>query len=228
MVDSDMAERLSLARKKAGFESARAAAQAFGWKESTYAAHENGQNGIKPDIASRYSRAFRVSPAWLLTGEGAAESSVNEIPVMGYIGAGAEIMPEFEQVPYDGLYQVELPFMIPDELVAFEVQGPSMLPRYDEGDVIICYRESRRPIEALLGEEVAVRTEDGRRFLKRILRGHKSRTYNLESFNARTMESVKIDWVGEIWMTVRTGQIRRIEQRERGALARQRATASRA
>ncbi len=41
----------------------------FGWNYDTYAQHENGTRGIGR-AADRYAAAFRVSEAWLLTGEG--------------------------------------------------------------------------------------------------------------------------------------------------------------
>lgn len=66
----EMADRLRAAREAAGYERAADAVHAFGWKPSTYFAHENGQNGFKKAAAQKYAQAFRVSAAWLLTGEG--------------------------------------------------------------------------------------------------------------------------------------------------------------
>ena len=90
-----------------------------------------------------------------------------------------------------------------------------MFPRYDPGDVILVYKEQQRPATAFLGEEAAVRTTDQRRFLKRLMRGAEPSTFNLESWNAPTIESVQLAWIGEIYMTVRSGQISRMNERER-------------
>lgn len=69
--DKDTAAyRLMQARQKAGFEKPMDAVSRFGWAQSTYMAHENGQNGIRPDAAKRYADAFHVDAGWLLTGEG--------------------------------------------------------------------------------------------------------------------------------------------------------------
>lgn len=95
-----------------------------------------------------------------------------------------------------------------------------MLPRYDDGDVVLVYSEQLRSTESLLGEECAVRTTSGVRYLKRLMRGRSPRRFNLESWNAKTIEDVEIDWIGEIYLTVRAGQLRRIEARERAASAR--------
>jgi hypothetical protein len=63
------ARRLQEAREKAGFASAKAAATRFGWSPDSYHQHENGQRGITR-VAAKYAKAFKVSEAWLLTGDG--------------------------------------------------------------------------------------------------------------------------------------------------------------
>ncbi len=144
-------------------------------------------------------------------GEAPAEGRQSVVPIMGYIGAGSEIEPEFEQSPPEGYSQVELPFTLPAEMVGFEVTGTSMMPAYDAGDVVVCYREQRRSVDSLLGKDAVVRTADGMRYLKRIARGAKRGTYNLESWNAPTIEGAVIEWVGEIIATVAADAWRRID-----------------
>ena len=73
-----MNERLKEARLKAGYKTAAAAIDACGWPSSTYRAHENGQNGYKANDAKLYGQAYRVSPSWLLLGEGDALPSPKE------------------------------------------------------------------------------------------------------------------------------------------------------
>lgn len=68
-VKPDYAVRLTLARRKAGFKTAKAAALFHGWNKETYPQHENGTRGITR-MAKRYAKAFKVSEAWLLTGTG--------------------------------------------------------------------------------------------------------------------------------------------------------------
>lgn len=65
-----MNDRLKSARKSAGFPTATSAIDHFHWSSSTYRAHENGQNNFKVEDATKYGKAYGVSAAWLLTGEG--------------------------------------------------------------------------------------------------------------------------------------------------------------
>src|SRR3981189_2382160 len=83
---------------------------------------------------------------------------LNSVPIMGRVGAGAVIEPEHEQVPPEGLGEIELPFPISEETIAFEVAGDSMLPKYENGDVIVGLRENRQSLSSFYGEEAAVNT----------------------------------------------------------------------
>ncbi|SDP09180.1 LexA family transcriptional regulator [Phyllobacterium sp. OV277] len=119
------------------------------------------------------------------------------VPVMGYLGAGAEVMPDFEQVPHEGLDQIEVPFDMPDDMIAFVVRGDSMLPVFKDGHVVVVYRDQKKPLESFYGQEAAVRTTDGRRFIKTVMRGAPG--INLFSWNAAPIENVRLDWIGEIF-----------------------------
>lgn len=183
----------------------------------------NTERGASIRTLSKLAPVLETTAEYLLSGIGEGETGWSAVKGVGYIGAGAQIEPDFEQVPPEGLFTVDVPFAVPEDIVAFGVKGDSMLPRYDDGDVVLVYREQQRAPESLIGEEVAVRTTSGHRYLKRLMRGPHKRRFNLESWNARTIEDVEVEWIGEIYLTVRAGQIRRIEARERSAAARRKA-----
>jgi repressor LexA len=135
---------------------------------------------------------------------------LNSVPIMGRVGAGAVIEPENEQVPPEGLGEVELPFPISEETIAFEVAGDSMLPKYENGDIIVVYRDQHHPLTSFYGEEAAVRLKSGERYLKTIERGKTANFVNLTSFNAKPINGVKLEWIGEICVTLPRGQIERL------------------
>jgi repressor LexA len=141
---------------------------------------------------------------------------LNSVPIMGRIGAGAVIEPEHEQVPPEGLGEIQLPFPIAEETIAFEVSGDSMLPKYENGDIIVVYREQRHPISSFYGEEAAVRLKTGERYLKTVERGKSPSVVNLTSFNAKPINGVKVEWIGEICLTLPRGQIARMKAKAAG------------
>ena len=118
---------------------------------------------------------------------------------MGRIGAGAEILPEFEQLPPEGLYEIDVALPLSPDTIAFVVEGDSMWPRYNAGDVVVCSEAEHDPA-LITGREAAVRTGDGKRFLKTIRRGSAQNTYDLESHNAPPIRGVTIAWAAPILM----------------------------
>lgn len=139
------------------------------------------------------------------------EVDVGSVGVMGRVGAGSIIEPEMEQIPPEGLYSVTLPFPVPAEMLGFVIDGDSMYPKYDPGDVIVVYKEQRLDVPAYIGQLVVVLTEDGRRYLKKLFSGTKRGLYRLESFNAAPIHDVSITWVGEIYATLPAIQVFRPE-----------------
>jgi hypothetical protein len=79
----EQGSRLRKARKDAGYRSARSAALANNWAESTYRAHEGGTRTIGQDDAEAYAKRLRhkgvaVTAAFILFGEERASTASSE------------------------------------------------------------------------------------------------------------------------------------------------------
>lgn len=123
--------------------------------------------------------------------------SKSYVPLMGYIGAEAKIKPDIGLMPADGLGVIEVPFQMPANMIAFRVRGDGMLPVYQDGNVIFVYKYQKKPLEEFYGENAVVCTDSGERFIKTITRGADGA--NLVSWNAKVIENVKVNWIGEIF-----------------------------
>lgn len=88
----ELHERLVAARKQAGFDSAREAAEAVGVPYPTYAGHENGSSGFRADKGELYARRFKVRFEWLMRGSG---------PMVDLATRHREILEIFDSLPAD-------------------------------------------------------------------------------------------------------------------------------
>lgn len=123
MIDTrpDYAQRLEQARKKRGFTSARAASEFFGWVYETYIQHEQGIRGISR-AAGKYAKAFRVSEAWLLTGEGQPGSDLI-VPHLSWVSAGTMTR---DDIADEAIGTIEVAGLPPGDWFALTVHGTSM------------------------------------------------------------------------------------------------------
>ncbi|MDJ1632698.1 XRE family transcriptional regulator [Rhizobium rhizogenes] len=192
-------------------------AEATGLSVSYVSRLESGLRNLSVKNLNLFAHALNVSPKEILAADESQKG--NTVAVMGRIGAGAEILPEDEQVPPEGLYDIETPFPLPEDAIAFEVAGESMWPRYDPGDVIICWRQGVDANE-VLGWEAAVKTSTGQRYLKRVLRGAETGTFDLESHNALPIRGVRLVWIAAIQSVIRSGQWQKLPPSARARLTR--------
>lgn len=134
--------RLKSARERAGYQSAKAAAEAMNIPVATYIQHENGSRGFPSDRAARYGRFFRVPPEWLLYGKNPTDKLTTlgpQLYVIGEVAAGLfkeawRLDPE-DWVAYTGRADVASPI---EKRFGLKVVGDSMDLLYPPGTVLDC------------------------------------------------------------------------------------------
>jgi DNA-binding XRE family transcriptional regulator len=204
-------DRLKEAREKAGFDSAKAAAEAMGAAVATYIQHENGTRGFPAKAAERYATFFRTTPEWLLyararRGSGAPPGLSRIIGRVGADASGSVIM----TTAHESWDMAPPPPGGTPECVALDVRGDSM-HTFAENGALIYFEDQRAPLDPeLIGVPCVVETEDGRVLVKRPKRGSQPGLYDLESDFGPVMRDVRLVWAAEIIAVIPPRQARRI------------------
>jgi transcriptional regulator with XRE-family HTH domain len=179
-------ETIDREMKRKGF-SGRALSKAAGVSESTV--KDVLKSTENPGIGTLYkiAEALEVPFESLSGAEG--------VPLLGTIGAGGTVAyfkddHEFETVPR--------PPLAPARLMALQVSGESMLPKYEPGDIIYVQRDHDGVFLDYLGRYCAVHTADGGTYLKILAPGTEAERYTLRSLNAADMMNVEVIWAAPV------------------------------
>jgi hypothetical protein len=207
---STRGQRLRVARAKR-FASAREAAIALGIPVSTYSAHERaespGGREYTPEVAQRYARRFGVTAEWLLTGyvptaggkAGASRQPKPAAPtkfrIRGYIGRGGRVY--FYQVAPEDLEEIELPNLVTESTVAFEIRGKSMGSFFNHWFLLFDDLR-RRPTPDLVDELCMVALADGRMLIKLLGQGRAEGQFDLISQGEPPMRNAAIVWAAKV------------------------------
>jgi len=154
------AGRLRQARIDKGYETAAAAADAFGWSRNTYASNENGNAPFSYRRAKEYAAAFDVRPEWLYDAAGPMRPVADPglVPVIGRVGANPEGLVLFATGD-DPAELVPLPPGGNERAVALRVVGHSMRGVADDGALIYFEDQKTAPTTDMLGHVVVVETD---------------------------------------------------------------------
>lgn len=197
---ADPNDRLRHARAKAGYSEAAQAARAFGWNEATYTSHENGTRGLRPAVAARYAKAFKVTPEYLLydrtkgTPGPSPQDRPRSVELVGYVGAGSEAYFFSDQGELD---QVAAPDNATEDTVAVEIRGESLGSFFDRW--LVYYDQVRRPVTPdLIGKLCVVGLEDGRILVKKIQRSRARGLFHLLSQTEGPILDVAIEWAARV------------------------------
>jgi|688.fasta_scaffold473139_1 phage repressor protein C with HTH and peptisase S24 domain len=113
------------------------------------------------------------------------------VPLVGYIGAGEQVIPIDDHALGDGIDFVEVPPGL-ENAIALQIRGDSMSPKYDDGDVVIVDKVYV-DVQSLVGRICYVKLTDGRCFLKRLRLGGRPGRFTLQSLNAADILEVSIE-----------------------------------
>lgn len=207
----DRAIRLRQARQDKGFETAAAAADAFGWNRNTYASNENGNAPFSYRRAKDYAAAFGVSPEWLYDAAGAMRPTPESgfVRVIGRVGA----TPEGAVLFATGQDPGELAPIPPggtEQAVALRVVGHSMRGVADDGALIYFEHQQTPPTPDMLGHVVVVETDGDEVLVKRLLRGSRPGLFDLESVGGPMRQDARLRWAAHITAIIPPFQARRI------------------
>lgn len=148
LMTSTPADRLKELRLKR-YETAKEAADAFGWNEVTYRSHESGGRNIPLVTARKYAMAFGSTPGFILGISGGGNSpSVNGtilVPLVAKASAGAfryDEGLESEGVSVPAVPRADIPAGVQ---YAVQVDGPSVNLKIQSGAFAICAPYDKYP-----------------------------------------------------------------------------------
>jgi transcriptional regulator with XRE-family HTH domain len=165
-------------------------ADAMGIDKMTVYKLESGRMKMTADYIQGFAKALQCSATDLM-------DTKKTVPLVGYVGAGAEVYAIDDHAKGAGLEEVEGHAGLPENTVALRVRGDSMYPAYKDGDLIYYARDCDFD-PALLGKECIVKLRDGRLFVKELKRGMRDGLFRLTSYNAPEIEGVEIEWACRI------------------------------
>ncbi|HEY8003831.1 MAG TPA: helix-turn-helix transcriptional regulator [Phenylobacterium sp.] len=203
--------RLREARIAKGFDTAAAAADAFGWNRNTYGSNENGNAPFSYRKAKEYAVAFGVRPEWLYDAAGSMLPAADAgfVPIIGKVGANPEglVLYASGQEPGD---LAPIPPGGTEKAVALRVVGHSMRGVADDGALIYFEDQRTAPTPDMLGHVVVVEVDTDEVLVKRLLRGSRPGRYDLESIAGPTRQDAKLRWAAHITAIIPPFQARRI------------------
>ncbi len=119
--------------------------------------------------------------------------------MVGYVGAGQEILPYDDHALGGGLEEVEAPEGVGGgPVVALRVRGESMHPMRD-GWLLFYRRDQHGVPEACLNRLCVVKlADDGPIMVKEVRRGYRPNHFVLSSWNAPPLEDVRLEWAAPV------------------------------
>jgi SOS-response transcriptional repressor LexA len=204
-----ISDRIQMRLQKLGLSERQAALNAGMSADGVRNMRRNPKITPRADNLARLAEVLGTTPEWLLTGKdphGLADGGASRVPVVGYVGAGAEVYAIDDVAMGGSLVEdgVELPFFGVSGAVCVIVRGDSMEPAYHDGDMLIYDDRRDGDYGDLINRECVVQLADGRTYVKILLRGSQPGLWTLISHNASPISDVPIAWAARVkWVQKR-------------------------
>lgn len=222
MALSDILSRIAVRREKLGLSEGAVSLQAGlsrdgirNWRRRVEAGEDAA--GATINALAGVARALRVSETWLIhgIGEGPGETG---IPAVGIVGAGARVPLSDTDEAQGGMFHVAAPVQLlrrgpVSQFAAVVVEGDSMVPVYEPGEILFY---SRATHEGILDEDIGraciVADQDGHAWVKQVKRGDQPGLYHLLSINPSgdNMHNIPIKWAARVIMALPGDMVERI------------------
>lgn len=178
-----MGNNLKALRKTKNWSQERAA-EALGTTRNYYVKLESGSRRLSTDWIDKAAALYGVDPGDII-------SESHLVPLVGYVGAGAEAHIFAEgQGPFG---EVTAPDGSNENTVAVEIRGESLGSFFDQW--LVFYDDVRDPPTAkMLGKLCIVGVADGRILIKKLMRGGIPGQFNLLSQFEPPIYDVIVDW----------------------------------
>ena len=199
------AERLKIARKKAGISQKEFADQ-LGLNARTYASYERGERDISTALLLNICNTLKISSDELLGNtasdpvpseiEVLPKEKVRQIPLFESVAAGFGAFADSAVTGYIPVY-IESDWES-ENTIAIKVKGDSMYPKIEDGDiVIVCkdmdYYDGQIVVARIDGDEAVVkriRLSKTRLILESINKEYMDRVFEREEMNRVSIEGV--------------------------------------
>jgi len=126
-----------------------------------------------------------------------ADHNTSTAPIVGYVGAGSEVIPFDSYSNGESMGEVVVPEWVTGEVVALIVRGDSMHPIKD-GWTLFYRRNGDGVPDECIGQLCVCETDDGQMYVKELRRGSENHCFNLVSWNAPIIENRHILWAAKV------------------------------
>ena len=192
-----LADRIKALRMKMGLNQTQFG-EAVGYSQGMVTRWEQGAQPKHDALQALAALAGTTVDQFLSSSQADGVAAGGDIPVVGYVGAGAAVYPIDDLAKGDAYDTVERPPFVRGSAVAVEVRGDSLVPVAEDGWRLVYSGERTILEEEVLNRLCVVELADGRMLVKRIVRGSKPQRYHLISTNAPMIEDAAIVWAAKV------------------------------